>query len=140
MKLNKKGFTLVELLAVIVVLAIIALIGYTAVGPIITDSRNSSAENNILQYIHAVEVGCAAYQATNNGTTDIDITKSLSKANFTGVAPTGSTEEEKVAFKLDGSTCKVTSDLGAIATSNEVSCEYKKPNETATKAEWVCGE
>ena len=35
MRLNKKGFTLVELLAVIVVLAIIALIGFGAVGPII---------------------------------------------------------------------------------------------------------
>ena len=140
MKLNKKGFTLVELLAVIVVLAIIALIGYTAVGPIITDSRNSSAENNILQYIHAVEVGCAAYQATNNGTTNISIANSLTKANFTGVEPTGSTETGKEAFKLDGSTCKVTSDPGATATSNEVSCTYKKPTNDATKEEWVCGE
>ena len=50
MKLNKKGFTLVELLAVIVVLAIIALIGFTAVGPIVESSRKSAAENNILQY------------------------------------------------------------------------------------------
>ena len=140
MKLNKKGFTLVELLAVIVVLAIIALIGYTAVGPIITDSRNSSAENNILQYIHSVEVGCAAYQATNNGTTNIDITKALSKANFTGNAPTGSTTTGTVAFKLDGSTCKVTSDIGSTATSNDVSCTYKKLTTSSTDAEWVCGE
>ena len=34
MKLNKKGFTLVELLAVIVILAVVMLVAITAIGPI----------------------------------------------------------------------------------------------------------
>lgn len=41
MKMNKKGFTLVELLAVIVILAIVMLVGVTAVGPILEKSRKN---------------------------------------------------------------------------------------------------
>ena len=41
-KLNKKGFTLVELLAVIVILAVVMLIAVTAVGPLMTKARKSA--------------------------------------------------------------------------------------------------
>ena len=37
MRNNKKGFTLVELLAVIVILAVVMLIGITAMGPIMAN-------------------------------------------------------------------------------------------------------
>lgn len=42
--LRNKGFTLVELLAVIVVLSIIALIGFTQVGNVIETAREKAAE------------------------------------------------------------------------------------------------
>ena len=129
MKLNRKGFTLVELLAVIVVLSIIALIGYTAVGPIINNSRNSSAENNILQYIHAVELGCSAYQAANDGTTNISIANALTMANFTGTAPT-----PESGFILNGSTCKLTPITNSEVTSLDVRCTYN-----SSESDWTCG-
>ena len=65
----KKGFTLVELLAVIVILAIISLIAV----PIVTDVINNSRESSILRstefYLDAVEQGIARRQL-NNKTTD----------------------------------------------------------------------
>lgn len=128
MKFNKKGFTLVELLAVIVVLGIIALIGFTSVGSIISDSRNKGAENNISQYIHAIEVGCSAYQALNPEATSITIDNALSKASFTGTAPTVTTG----TLNLNATTCKVTPTENTKVTSNNVTCSY-------ASSKWTCG-
>ena len=46
MRNNKKGFTLVELLAVIVILAVVMLIGITAMGPIMANSRKSALKSD----------------------------------------------------------------------------------------------
>jgi len=60
MKMNKKGFTLVELLAVIVILAVVMLIATTAVGPMMTKSRISSLGTEGIQLVDAAKT---AYQA-----------------------------------------------------------------------------
>lgn len=68
MKLNKKGFTLVELLAVIVILAVVMLIAVTAVGPMMTKSRKSALG---VEGVGAVDAAKAAFQAEQlNSTTD----------------------------------------------------------------------
>ncbi len=54
--LRNKGFTLVELLAVIVVLSIIALIGFTQVGNVIETAREKAAEESADNYIKAVNL------------------------------------------------------------------------------------
>ena len=54
MKRNK-GFTLVELLAVIVILAVIALIATPVVLSMIESSRKGAAESSMLSYTQAVE-------------------------------------------------------------------------------------
>ena len=59
-RLNKKGFTLVELLAVIVILAVVMLIAVTAVGPLMTRSRKSALGT---EGVSAVSAAKAAYQA-----------------------------------------------------------------------------
>ena len=64
MKLNKKGFTLVELLAVIVILAVIMLVAVTAVGPAITNSKKSAFFSSVA----AVEDAATLY-ATSEGIT-----------------------------------------------------------------------
>jgi len=53
--MNKKGFTLVELLAVIVILAVIALIATPVVLNMIEDSRKGASESSALSYVEQVE-------------------------------------------------------------------------------------
>ena len=58
----KKGFTLVELLAVIVILAIIALIAVPIVLGIINDSKKSSEKESVKLYLDTTEKMVAKYQ------------------------------------------------------------------------------
>lgn len=60
MRNNKKGFTLVELLAVIVILAVVMLIGITAIGPLMANSRKSALKSDGLDLMNAAKT---AYQA-----------------------------------------------------------------------------
>ena len=55
-KMNRKGFTLVELLAVIVILAILMAIAATNIGPVIDNSRRSSMRTTAQQIIDAVRL------------------------------------------------------------------------------------
>lgn len=52
---KNKGFTLVELLAVIVILAVIALIATPVVLSMIESSRKGAAESSMLSYVDATE-------------------------------------------------------------------------------------
>ena len=58
--LNKKGFTLVELLAVIVILSVVMLIAVTAVGPLMTRARKSALATEGIGMVNAAK---SAYQA-----------------------------------------------------------------------------
>lgn len=53
MKNNKKGFTLVELLAVIVILAVIILIAVTAVIPRMNKAKKNSFKDEALAFLRA---------------------------------------------------------------------------------------
>ncbi|GAA0450517.1 type II secretion system protein [Alkalibacillus silvisoli] len=59
---NQKGITLVELLAVIVILGIIALIAVPAIANVIEDSRYDSVKATGINIIEAAEL----YSVTNN--------------------------------------------------------------------------
>mgnify|MGYP004458549645 FL=1 len=54
--MNKKGFTLVELLAVVIVLAIISIIAVPQVLATIESARKSSSEKSMLGYIDAIDI------------------------------------------------------------------------------------
>ncbi len=64
----KKGFTLLELLAVIVVLAIIALIAYPIILNIIETSRQRSAVIAAQNYIQAVNYKITQEEVKGNVT------------------------------------------------------------------------
>lgn len=66
MRLNKKGFTLVELLAVIVILAVVMLIAVTAVGPLMTKSRKSALGTEGVGMVDAAKTAYQAEQLNNN--------------------------------------------------------------------------
>lgn len=60
--LNKKGFTLVELLAVIVILAVVMLIAVTAVGPLMAKSRKSALGTEGIGLVDAAKTAFQAEQ------------------------------------------------------------------------------
>ena len=63
---NTKGFTLVELLAVIVILAVVMMMAVTAIGPIMTRARKGALGEEGLALINAAE---RAYQLEQMKTT-----------------------------------------------------------------------
>ena len=72
MKINKNGFTLVELLAVIVILAIIALIAVPIVMNVVEDSRNGATKSSALGYLDAVEKQMARNMLDSDKTNDFN--------------------------------------------------------------------
>lgn len=66
MRNNKKGFTLVELLATIVILAIVMLVGISAVGPIMANSRKSALKSDGVDLMNAAKTAYQAEAMTND--------------------------------------------------------------------------
>ena len=66
--MKSKGFTLMELLAVIVILAIIALIAVPIVLTIIRDSNKETNKRSVDMYAKAVENAITQYQMKENKT------------------------------------------------------------------------
>ena len=64
--LKNSGFTLVELLAVIVVLSIIALIGFGSIGNIIESATTSADKLTIKEYAKAVDRAVLLYEMNNS--------------------------------------------------------------------------
>src|SRR5574344_929648 len=75
---NNKAFTLIELLAVIVILAIIALIATPIILGVIENAKKGAAANSALGYIDAVEKEIVRKQINDiimeTGTIDINAT------------------------------------------------------------------
>ena len=69
--MKKKGFTLVELLAVIVILAIIAVIATPIILEVIETAKKGAAENSAKGYLDAVEKQIAINLLDNDTTNDI---------------------------------------------------------------------
>ena len=65
---NKKGFTLVELLAVIVILALIMGVAIVGIGNVISSSKNSVMLENALNIIDGVKKQFAIYGVEADGT------------------------------------------------------------------------
>ena len=69
--MKKRGFTLVELLAVIVILAIIAIIATPIILGVIETSKKGATENSALGYLDAVEKQIAINLLDEDATNDI---------------------------------------------------------------------
>lgn len=101
---GSKGFTLVELLAVLVILAIIALITTPIILGVINDSRESAARDKTWAYIDAIENAFALDQTSNNpaglplnGT----LTDGAGKVGSEDIRVSGAKAEESGSFKID---------------------------------------
>lgn len=68
-RLNQKGLTLIELLAVIVILAIVAAIAVPAIGNLIQNSRYNAVKADALNVLSAANI----YFAENSAETDVTV-------------------------------------------------------------------
>lgn len=79
---NQKGMTLVELLAVIVILAIVTAIAVPSVGGLINKSRTDAHISNGLMIINAAKIGVAAQDdkilPSSTGTRDLKLSELVS--------------------------------------------------------------
>lgn len=94
--MKNKGFTLMELLAVIVVLAVIALIAVPIVLNITSDAKKSSQESNVKLYAKAVEISAANYRI-NNLYTDISGTYTVTDNGRTLI----NNNDSSIVLKVD---------------------------------------
>ena len=76
---NQKGFTLVELLAVIVILAVIALIATPQVLGMIESARKGAAESSALSYVDSVEKTIVSKTIISSKNIDYDGTYRLNE-------------------------------------------------------------
>lgn len=79
MKMNKKGFTLVELLAVIVILAIVMLVGVTAVGPVMEKTRKNAIIDEGLTIMDAALLAYESDEAFSETTITLGKAVSIDK-------------------------------------------------------------
>ena len=116
MKKNK-GFTLVELLAVIVILAVIALIATPVVLSMIESSRKGAAESSMLSYVDATEKSIVTSLMSNSSSVNYDQTYTLDSAKALTLNAKGGT---KACIKDSVSPAAATaSDLADVDTSTK---------------------
>jgi len=99
---DEKGMTLIELLATVVILAIIAAIGVTAIGRVIQNTREDAAIANVQQAMN----GAKLYQGTEGDKKgDSFSLKEVIDGGYLEVAKTVWTDTESVKFNVqsDGS-------------------------------------
>ncbi|AQX53598.1 type II secretion system protein [Priestia flexa] len=106
---NEKGLTLIELLAVIVILGIIAAIAIPSIGGIIQKSREDAVKADALQILNSAKVYVSSNGVTETGGQTIDEEK---LAGYLDENETIKTFD--VAY--DGATYKLTT--GAITAGN----------------------
>lgn|SRR5574344_2073843 len=106
----KKGYTLVELLTVIIILSVLALITVPVVTNIINDSKLSSAERSLEGYVKAIENAQIDYAIVNGKRA-----KTLEELSIEAKAKQNVTVEKyefdkdrvllKIQAKVDGFNC-----------------------------------
>lgn len=130
---NKKGFTLVELLAVIVILAVIILIAVNAVLPQMNRARKNSFADEAMNYLKAAETKYVegALDTTSDGSTVVikvngDLNqKYVSKTGYYGmvvltVAQSGDNAGNVTAKKIWLTDCKKYMITGQPTSGNEI--------------------
>ena len=135
MKLNKKGFTLVELLAVIVVLAIIGLIGFTSMNAVFDSTRKSTAAANAAQFESAAKTYCQTEMSANGGEMPTSASFSAIPYDFNGAVIkdpgriTFSDDCKKVQFDEEPDASNLVITIG----NNTFSCK-----QTNMTGKWKC--
>lgn len=133
MKKNK-GFTLVELLAVIVILAVIALIATPVVLQMIETSRKGAAESSMLSYVDATEKTIVTKLMNSTSSLNYDQTYSVDGLILTSTAKKcldATTKAEQDGTAANGA-CDTTTQ---VANPNYVSIKVELKGDQPVAAE-----
>ena len=96
---NKKGFTLVEILAVIVVLVIISVLAINKISDVMKKNNESAVKANALTFIKAVEENASLSRVTGNLTDGLYSTEEL---NESGIKLSGTYPKGGQVYLLNG--------------------------------------
>ena len=142
MKEKNKGFTLVELLAVIVILALIALIATPIILNVINDAKKQAAKDSAYGYMDAVEKYIVSSELEDKSIQDR--TYSVEELNSMGVSVKGSTPDNGNIEIKNSSVKSYDIGIDGYAVSNgeveKVSTTKKFENGTAVYYNPVSGE
>ena len=125
MKEKNKGFTLVELLAVIVILALIALIATPIILNVINDAKKQAAKDSAYGYMDAVEKYIVSSELEDKSIQDG--TYSVEELNSMGVSVKGSTPDNGNIEIKEGAVKNYNLGIDGYAVSNG---EVKKVSTT----------
>lgn len=139
-KINKKGFTLVELLAVIVILGVLLLIAVPSVNNIITNSRKKAFLSQVKLAVENVQTTASIEKESISGTcyikiSDIDLDRGV-WSNNTGYIEVKKTtsgdleikpyvSDNSKKFSVNGTADKL-DDSYAIKGDKNTSCSWYK--------------
>ena len=105
--MNKKGFTLVELLAILVVLGIII----TVAMPALVESNRIAKINEKKDFEEAINTACESYKAVNSGEASVTI-QALAQQGYlkkTTTAPNGTkVEDMNTSISITNEGCNYT--------------------------------
>ena len=101
MKIKKNAFTLIELLAVIVILALIALIATPIILDVINDSKKSSTELSLKNYLRAVELA-VSNESLKNPTVNLNVICRIDEKSNGKELDCGTGESIKLEYTGEG--------------------------------------
>ena len=124
---KKKGFTLLELLAVIIILAIIALIATPIIMRVISRVRESANERSVYNYIRSVETQALVLRGqgkTLEGAYSINENGNLCPGTSTDCDETEEIKIEMKGTKLSGGSVKIEDSRVISATNLQLNGKY----------------
>ena len=103
-KLNNKGFTMIELLAVVAIMSVLVLIAYPALSRIILDSKKAAYADTALSYIRSAKMKIASKEIKKTFDADttyyIDV-RFLEESGVIAPSPFGDWVEAYVIYTID---------------------------------------
>ncbi len=107
---NRQGFTLIEIIAVLVVLGILAAVAIPKYMNLADDARAKAAQGQIAEVKGRLSQALASYMLNNNGSVPATAVLLISTANAlkTDACPTTATTEGDFEFLCSGATKIVT--------------------------------
>ena len=130
---NRKGVTLVELLAVIVIMGIIAAIAVPAIGGLIDSSRGKAVEGNLV----TIEEGARLYSLANPTATTVTLSQ-LQSGKYvdgtTALAVGGYTFNDMSFGILNGTITSRPSSVTATSSNGTWTADYTSGAWKATKS------